>query len=367
MIIEIRYENYRSMKNKTVFDLRAESICEFRDSVLKWNRNKTDEYHVLPLKIVYGQHECGKTNLFLGLQTLKDLILSGSLSMAFHKSYHELVFQDLPNKPISLGATFLCGNKLISYDVSFTQKEIVYELLHVNCCAIFERHFQSVKLSKTNKAMEYMDESRASSLEVNEKQCNPYPANSLFLSTGLGAFIAPTLVNEIQEYLYKKIFISISTYELLSQNLHLENKREIHELFTQLHMQDVLSQKRPLSSGMIRFINLSDLVFQAIKQNASMFIDGMSDGLNPTLVMPLLTNLHEKSNTRSQVIFNTHNPVYLEKQFIRRDEITFMTKDHDTTYLKSLLGYANRENNYLRKYLNGDYETIPVVNFKSFS
>ncbi len=39
MIIEIRYENYRSMKNKTVFDLRAESICEFRDSVLKWNRN----------------------------------------------------------------------------------------------------------------------------------------------------------------------------------------------------------------------------------------------------------------------------------------------------------------------------------------
>lgn len=364
MIIEIRYENYRSIKNKTVFDLRAESICEFRDCVLKWNRNKTDEYHVLPMKIILGQHECGKSNLFLGLQTLKELMMSGTLAMPAHTL--ELAHIDQPKKPISLGITFLCGNKLISYDVSFTPKEVVYESLEVNCCRIFERHHQNIKISKTNKAMEYMDESRASSLEVNEKQCNPYTANALFLTTGLKAFIAPTLVGEIIDYFYRKVFISMKTHELLSQPLHLENRKEIEDLLKEIKMGDILTQKRPLSSGMIRFINLADVIFKAIKQNATVFMDGMVDGLNPTLVMPLLMHLHEKGNSRSQVIFNTHNPVYLEKQFIRRDEITFITRENEITTLKSLLDYANRENNYLRKYLSGDYETIPVVKFKSF-
>lgn len=366
MIIELRYENYRSIKNKTVFDLRAESICEFRDCVLKWNRNKTDEYHVLPLKIIYGQHESGKTNLFLGMQTLKDLIASGMLSMSVANNFSDMVHIDQPKKPVSLGVTFLCGDKLISYDISFTQREIVSEKLQVNCCLIFDRHLQHIKLSKTNKAMEFMDESRASSLEVNEKQCNPYPSNALFLTTGLRAFIAPTLVNEIQDYLYKKVFISINTHEVLSQNLHLENRKEIEELLQELNLSEVLTMKKPLSNGMIRFINLADLVFKAIKQNATLMMDGMSDGLNPTLVMPLLMRLHEKSNARSQVLFNTHNPVYLEKQFVRRDEIAFVSIENEMTTLKSLLDYANRENNYLRKYLNGDYDTIPVVNFKMY-
>lgn len=362
----MRYENYRSIKNKTVFDLKAESICEFRDSILKWNRNKTDEYHVLPLKIVYGQHESGKSNLFYGIQTLKELILTGNLSLSLSNSFHELVHIDQLKKPISLGITFLCNNKLISYDVSFTQKEIVYEELQVNCCRIFERHNRSVKLSKTNKAMEYMDESRASALEVNEKQSNPYSSNLLYLTTGLRSFVAPTLVGDIQDYLYKKVFISLNAYDLLSQNLHLENLKEIEGLFKELRIEEVLSQTRPLSSGMVRYINLADLVFKAIKQNATLVLDGMCDGLNPTLVMPLLMRLHEKSNVRAQVIFNTHNPVYLEKQFIRRDEVTFITREQGTTHLKSLLDYANRENNYLRKYLGGDYGTIPVVNFKAY-
>lgn len=366
MIVEIRYENYRSIKNKTVFDLRAESICEFRDCVLKWSRNKTDEYHILPLKIMYGQHESGKTNLLLGMQTLKDLILTGSLSMSTSNIYSDLVHVEQAKKPVSLGATFLCGSKLITYDISFTQKEVVYEKLLVNCCLIFERHYEHVKLSKTNKAMEFMDETRASSLEVNEKQCNPFPCNALFLTTGLRAFIAPSLINEIQDYLYKKVFISINTHEVLSQNLRLENRKDIEELFRELKMEDVLYSKRPLSSGIIRFINLADLVFKALKQNATLMMDGMSDGLNPTLVMPLLMRLHERNNVRTQVIFNTHNPVYLEKQFIRRDEVTFVSKDTDITSLKTLLDYANRENNYLRKYLNGDYDTIPVVDFKLF-
>lgn len=366
MIIEMRYENYRSIKNKTVFDLKAESICEFRDSVLKWNRNKTDEYHVLPLKIVYGQHESGKTNLFYGIQTLKELILTGTLSLSITNSYAELAHMDQGKKPVSLGITFLCNNKLISYDISFTQKEIVYEELQVNCCKIFERHNRNVKLSKTNKAMEYMDETRASSLEVNEKQSNPYSTNLLYLTTGLRSFIAPSLVGEIQDYFYKKIFISLNTYDLLSQNLHFENYKEIECLLKELHMEEALLQKKPLSNGMIRFINLADLVFKAIKQNATLILDGMCDGLNPTMVMPLLMHLHDKSNNRAQVIFNTHNPVYLEKQFIRRDEITFITRENEITSLKSLLDYANRENNYLRKYLSGDYGTIPVVNFKSY-
>ena len=87
------------------------------------------------------------------------------------------------------------------------------------------------------------------------------------------------------------------------------------------------------------------------------------DGLDSNIVMLLLSWLHDPTfnQTHSQVIFATFSIQYLERRFIRRDEVSFLTCKHGQSSLRSLLSYANRENNYLRKYLNGDYETIKTM------
>lgn len=79
MLVSIRLQNIRSFYEKTEFSLQAESICEFRDSIIYWKRNKTDEVNTVPLHIILGDHNSGKTNLLEALEMLQQILLAGSL------------------------------------------------------------------------------------------------------------------------------------------------------------------------------------------------------------------------------------------------------------------------------------------------
>lgn len=367
MILEVRFENFRSMKKPTVFDMSAESICEFKDSIMKWNRNKTDEYRIVPLKLLYGQNASGKSNLLLGIQILKDIISTGRVDSMLSVPYEQLVNNQGSDKAVELGITFIYDNRVIAYDIGFTKDSIEYECLSVNRSVLFERRGKKVELAKTNKAVEYFDEQRVPSLEINEKQFAKYRVSDIFLTRGFKGFIAPTLGGEIQDYFEKHMLVAMDASTYLDHSIHLKNEKEVVALLNSLNIKEPLDGSIPLSKGTIRFINFVDVLYSALKDGGVVVMDELDTSMDPNLLIPLLSRLHDPKINRNetQLLFNTFNSVYLDKHFIRRDEITFVSKSEDGTTLRTLIEFANRENNYMRKYLNGEYNTIAPIDYKT--
>lgn len=367
MILEVRYENFRSMKKPTTFDLSAESICEFRNSVMKWNRNKTDEYRIVPLKLLYGQNSSGKSNLLLGIQVLRDIISAGRIDIPFSVPYEELVNTDGKDEPISLGVTFIHKDRVIAYDICFNQENVISEKLSVNRSIMYDRKGSKLNMAKTNKAVEYLDEQRIPSIEINEKQFKRYKGTDIFLTRGFKSLIAPTLGGMIQDYFEKRVFIAMEAGNVLNHSLSVRNEKEVAAFLKKVNLSEPLDGSVPLATGTLRLIHFADMLYSAMKEGGVLIMDDLDIAMDPNRLIPLLSQLHDPkiNKNESQLVFSTYNPVYLNKYFVRRDEITFVTKTKTGTKMKTLIEYANRENNYMRKYLKGEYDTIAPINYKA--
>lgn len=59
MLYQFSFKNFKSYKNKTIFDMRAENIKEFEDSLLI---DKNGE-KLLPVSVIYGPNGGGKSRI----------------------------------------------------------------------------------------------------------------------------------------------------------------------------------------------------------------------------------------------------------------------------------------------------------------
>ena len=222
-------------------------------------------------------------------------------------------------------------------------------------------------MAKTNKAVEYLDEQRIPSIEINEKQFRRYKGSDIFLTRGFKSLIAPTLGGMIQDYFEKRVFIAMEAGNALNYPLSVKNEKEVTAFLKKVNLNEPIDGSIPLAAGTLRLIHFADKLYSAIKEGGVLVMDDMDIAMDPNRLIPLLSQLHDPkiNKNETQLIFSTFNPVYLNKYFIRRDEITFVTKTKTGTSMKTLIEFANRENNYMRKYLKGEYDTIAPINYKA--
>ena len=287
--------------------------------------------------------------------------------MLFRSPYEQLVHVNGKEKPISLGVSFIYDDRVIAYDVCFNEKEVVSEKLTVNRSVMYQRKGSKLDMAKTNKSVEYLDEQRIPSIEINEKQFKRYHGADIFLTRGFKSFIAPTLGGMIQDYFEKRLFISMAAGDTLLQPIALKNEKEVSAFLKSVDIKEPIDGSIPLAAGTTRLINFADMLFTKMKEGGVLVMDELDTSLDPNRLIPLLSRLHDPkiNKNETQLVFSTFNPVYLNKYFVRRDEITFVSREKDGTSLKTLIEYANRENNYMRKYLKGEYNTIAPINYKT--
>ena len=128
------------------------------------------------------------------------------------------------------------------------------------------------------------------------------------------------------------------------------------------------------SLGTLRLISLMPVMLLAMARGAVLVIDELDASLHPMIVMNLLSVFHNDSANRkgAQLIFNTHNPIYLNRRLLRRDEIKFVERDKDT---KSSILYAlsdfrangevsvRKTSDYMKNYFVNRYGAIEDVDF----
>ena len=274
-------------------------------------------------------------------------------------------------KPVSLGITFLTEELKIDYDLELELGEFLdksferfvsYEALKINEKPIFERRKDNIEVSK-NKHSNARMKTEEGRMLINQLSKEGLHPKELFLSNGFKNIVSPGVANKVLSWfrndlriLYHSENVRVGggansesnqfTLELLSSAAKAIGSKSLSFSFDSdgadkeknvlfSVVKDVKGARTAINSeiyesyGTVRFMHMFPLILSAIKTGSVLFIDEFDASIHPMAIMSLINVFHneEINKNGAQLIFNTHNPIFLNANLFRRDEITGPTRN----------------------------------------
>ena len=419
MLLEFKAENYKSFKDEVTFSMIPAAKQKGLDYSILHKSVKNKKYKALSVAVVYGANASGKTNIIGAMQTFKSIVLRGNILNTSDSSmnYADNLLELIPNnaltekKPVCFSIKFIHKDLLIFYSFkldlgTFLDKEynrfVKEEILAVNDKVVFERSnndFVSLNLDivkdfalKGYQEKKYQDISKEIARNnINDKE--------LFLSNGFKNIFCPEIYSIIKDY-FSSFFKTFYHAELMNtvpmfdnellkdKNLNLIakefgiNSNELLYVKSEKNNIPILCSNikgKPIpadifeSYGTLRFINIYPLILGALKSGGVIVIDEFDASIHPMAIINLINIFHndEINVNKAQLIFNTHNPLYLNGNILRRDEIKFVERDDETKCSKhySLSDFGTKGTNarkgqdYMNKYFVSEYGAIKDIDF----
>ena len=420
MLLQFRFSNFRSFKAETVLDMRASGSNEYSEHVRLEGVDK-----VLPVAAIYGANGSGKSNIF---RALSDMIYYILVSFAFDDQINvaenhfprEMVQAKFPFEP-----HFFQKEKPVSYEVYFTMpyksKTLYFKYgFSLDADGITEEWLGKAFKTDIEKGHPYkmLFERRRGKKLLLAGTTEKYRENielslqEKVLLLSLGTKLKMELLSDV--YQWFKYFLFLTTQEKderfrlykLAQNIFDDKQLKrcvldyIRSFDTSIQGFDVIKSpyvdnssfvsKRyqlyfihvdrngnrveiPLedeSAGTIKMITLFQKLQDGLQYGGICLADELDIQLHPLLVRNIILNFTdpERNPKHAQLIFTTHNTIYMDMGLLRRDEIWFTEKKDNISELYSLddIQDANgnkirKDANYAKNYLLGKYGAIPQL------
>lgn len=418
MLLEFEVENYKTFKDKIKFSMIPAPKQKGLDySVLHSTVEKKD-YKALSSAVVYGPNGSGKTNIIGAMQTFKNIVLRGHIRNI--ESFNtpnatDYALELIPNntllksKDVFFSINFLHNDLVVKYSLTLDlglfletekKRKVKEEKLEINGKLFFHRENNNLIIEN----IKYFDEYYIHDFKKNFKAAVSIAQNSLkdddlFLMNGFKTIVSSSFADFITKYFsssFKTVYhadslktipvfdskINIDSYlnEAISEfglnaNKLIYVKKENDEvpILCSLLNDGVLPAGIFESFGTIRFVNLFPLIVKALKEGATLVIDEFDASIHPSVIMSLISIFHndEVNIHKAQLIFNTHNPLYLNNNLFRRDEIKFVDRDDETKCSRhySLSDFGTKGTNarkgkdYMDKYFMDEYGAIRTIDF----
>ncbi len=412
MLIQFRFQNFKSFRDDTILDFSATKITEHGDHVVTIGREK-----LLPVAAIFGANASGKSNVVEAFRFMRTYIGESFLyGGASRKEREDQADKENQSKPLTQ-PPFLFDSASqgtpSSFEVYFTDPEddleriynygftlgpdgIVEEWLNIKSKTskvakkIFSRNGAEYDLAAIPKKLqenillslekETLIVSLGAKLKIDilktvfwwfahiEIVDFGIPARSVRLSRQLPKnFEDKSVQNQMVSYL--------SAFDPSITGFHVEQKDNGRFLVYTLHRtRDGDFAVLPLSqesSGTLKMFALYPYLQDTLEHSRVLLIDELNARLHPLLVRSiLLTFLDPNINkNHAQLIFTTHDAWQLSNDLLRRDEIWFTEKDEDgASTLYSLADFQDedgdkirKDENYEKNYLLGKYGAIPTL------
>lgn len=387
MLTKVVVENFKSFKNKTVFDLDATKYHILQDT------NVCD--NVLKGALIVGPNATGKSNLIIAIKMLLDLLFRDNFTLQVMDS---CVFSNKRN--IHLEYHFVFSHKHLLYSFEIDKKgTVVVENLQVDGVSILERNNLSGRVYIDGHPTKVMDEL------FSEKTL-------LLRKCYFSDFFATTeIVKEMMIFLSNSIYVNSSTKVAISYNnlvhsiLKVEDNvvNEMNSVFDNLNIgfsvlrlqfdnangfskqndkpeEYVIKSNEPLiflqrknmqlnlpanyeSLGNQTLISIFPSIMHCCKQSSLLLIDEFSSGFHNRLE-ELIIKYFLQNSTNSQVIFTSHSTNLLNTKLLRPDQIyTVDFEPNEGSYIARFSDENPREAQNLEKmYLSGKFGSLPIYN-----
>ncbi|MBR4665915.1 MAG: ATP-binding protein [Lentisphaeria bacterium] len=424
MILEFRTENFKSFVNETVFSMIPAPKQKGLDySLLKAAKNEK----VLCSAVIYGPNAAGKTNIIGAMDTLQSIVARGhirnsknDISPDFAAASLELI----PNqglqtaKPVLFFIDFIEQNYRVQYRLkldlgTFLDEEyprkILEESLLINGKPVFSRG-ESLQIADSVKfgpfswpmALELENLKKTASKSLNPQELFLTNGFKYIFSKDIADFIidwftvklmviyradSMYLIRRFPDPQKKTAYIDKTTNEAakrfgISSNALgyiLDGEDSKVKLFSIFGKNAKRKNNAVLANifesyGTLRFINMFPLVIKAFQTGGTLIIDEFDASIHPMALMNIINIFHNDSlNTkRAQLIFNTHNPIFLNSNLFRRDEIKFVehNEENHESVLYSLSDFGTsgengvrRHEDYMKNYFVNRYGAIRDIDF----
>lgn len=118
------------------------------------------------------------------------------------------------------------------------------------------------------------------------------------------------------------------------------------------------------SEGTRKMFELSPFIYDSLKEGTTLVIDEFDSRFHPLLTKKIVELYNSNQNTKSQLIFTTHDTNLLSSELLRRDQIDFVEKDkYGASHLYTLVEIKGVRNNasFEKDYIQGKYGAIPFL------
>ena len=411
MLLQFYFSNYRSFEGEGILDMRASGSNELSSHI----RNSLNE-KVLPVTAIYGANASGKSSVFEAFRFMAFCVLESlSFSDDNKKNSYKLKvdsfkFSDSRDKPSEFEINYIDkkGKKELYYNYGFKidNSGILEEYLAFNTKTGVRRNEDYTYVFKRERNQKlYLDssiEKFRENLEISLKD------KTLLVSLGAklniddfirvrtwfinaevinfsnslyGIFLENTLPDNIieSEKVRKNLVSFINSFDDSIIDIEVEKISAIDEsdsdnyrVFT-VHKSDKGTSTARISmneesSGTKKMFSLYQTLLDVLEKGTVFFADELDIKLHPLLMRNILLTFtdKEKNPNNAQLIFTTHNTIYMDMNLLRRDEIWFVEKDNGVSKLYSLDDITNekgekvrKDSNYEKHYLLGNYGAIP--------
>lgn len=430
MLLEFRMKNYKSFKEQTIFSMIPAPKQKGLDYSILKEKIDRKAYKALCSAVVYGPNASGKTNIIGAMDTFRSIVLRGHIRNEKERKNPNIaanLLELIPNNtlkkanPVCFAIKFVEEGLLIEYileldlgkflEVDYSRK-ITKEIFKINDKILFERGDGELIVGELSIVKKYLigafEQNEAGAVAIAKSGLND---EELFLMNGFKMIFSAKLVTLVAGWFSKKFTIVYQADKVhLEHRLDSPKKKSAYveetlnkaaEIFginsnalgyvaegdnqeVTLYSLFKKEEKREEGTGIpaeffesygtIRFVNIFPIIIQTLFLGGTLVIDEFDASIHPIALMNIVNIFHndEINIHRAQLIFNTHNPIFLNAGLFRRDEIKFVDRDDENHYsdqyalsdFKTTGKNGVRKNeDYMKNYFVDRYGAVKDVDF----
>ena len=428
MLLTFKTKNYKSFKDEAIFSMIAAPKQKGLDYSVQQKSIAGEKYRILSSAVIYGPNASGKTNLIGAMDTMKEILLRGHIRNINENNVNQaannlelIPFRGNQGAPTLFHIKFIEEGFLIEYSFSVQlgfflnksfERYIANEELKINGKTIFERDnnssvFVDIDPVKTKYLNKKIRTNLNSAIEIAVNSLN---RDELFLTNGFKNIFAKELVSLILNWFEKKFIVIYRSdaIRLLREFAEAEDKKiYVERTLTQAaqefgvqsnalgyivpkeneaatlssiiddeNIKAILPAEVYESYGTVRFVNEFPLIIDALLNGGTLVMDEFDASIHPMALMNIINIFHNDDINihHAQLIFNTHNPIFLNANLFRRDEIKFVERNSETHTSEhySLSDFktsgehgVRKGEDYMKNYFVNQYGAIKDVDFSS--
>lgn len=426
MLLKYWIENYKSFYDRAEFHMQPAPRLQQLSYSVQNERAGRKKVRGLCSSVIYGPNAAGKTSFLGALEVLKAIVLEGNIRdkeritgnfsvnhLKYIPNIRHFMSGDMDIKPVTLGVEAVTDGLLFSYEISFRcenllnsriDREIVSESLSVNGKAIYIRKGKHVQFVNKVPAAYRNAAGNLKGMARLSLQTEP---TELFLTGNFKAFYSSSLVSQIKDWfadklmiIYEAAFVDIQpNLSALGNNASFGMINDLAKAFGSSANEMVyrtdsdgkltlcsefdFQKKKVLipaeqyeSLGTRRIVSIFPAIAKAFLNGATLLVDELDASIHTMAVVSLINIFHndEINRNHAQLIFNTQNPIYLNRNIFRTDEIKFVDRNDETHYseIYALSDFgtkgstrAKNTSNYMSNYFVNRYGAIRNIDLSS--
>ena len=429
MLLNFEVKNYKSFLENAEFSMVPAPKQHGLDYSILTEKVKSKKVKGLCSSVIYGPNASGKTNIIGAMDTFRAIVLRGNIRNAEDQNTPNKAAYNLeliPNnisdevQPVVFKIEFVENGMKFHYELSVLlglflddmyARSVKHECLLINDELVFCRDHE-VELGEFKQIKEYVASQMTSNRKTMKAIVNQSLApDELFLTNGFKLMVSQTVAKVILDWFTEKFMViyRADAIQLIRRFSDPQKKTifvektvtEAAKLFGinsntvayvangddgEAKLCSIFADKKDSNNakavlaeifesfGTIRFINLFPLVIRAIATGGTLVVDEFDASIHPIALMSIINVFHNDdiNKKHAQLIFNTHNPIFLNSNIFRRDEIKFVEKDDDTLlseiYALSDFGTTGENgvrkgDDYMKNYFVSQYGAIKTIDF----